>query len=153
MLNKTRKTGLPIAIILFALMTGFSLADDHLDTTLPSEVPVVPYEGERYEAMVPDTLDLVDHARMALNVLTSNLNPEYDYEMYTYNRFAHNPPLMEMGHGGLLNLAAKWLEAIPGLRVMSGSTINAEIDAKFMASLFHITGKDGLCYHPVKDRP
>jgi hypothetical protein len=153
MLKRTRKTGFPTAIILFTLMTGCSLAEDHLDTTLPSEVPVVPYEGERYEAMVPDTLDLVDHARMALNVLTSNLNPEYDYEMYTYSRFAHNPPVMEMGHGGLLNLAAKWLEAIPGLRVMSGSTINAEIDAKFMASLVHITGKDGLCYHPVKDRP
>jgi hypothetical protein len=153
MLNNAGIIRLTCVLITIIFMNAFSMADDHLDTTLPREIIAAPYEGERYEALVPDTLDLVDHANMALNVLTHNVAPEWDYEIYTYSRFAHNPPLMEIGHGGLLNLAAKWLEAIPGLRVMSGSTMNAEIDGKLMGSLVHITGKDGLCYHPVEDRP
>jgi hypothetical protein len=45
------------------------------------------------------------------------------------------------------------IEALPMLRVMTGSNYKVEEDGKAMAGLLGITGKDGLCYQPVKDRP
>src|SRR5262245_53596492 len=40
------------------------------------------YEGERYEAWVPATLDLAERARLALHALTSMTNPNIEYEQY-----------------------------------------------------------------------
>jgi len=34
------------------------------------EVHLPPYKGEKYEATVPDTLDLAERARIAINALT-----------------------------------------------------------------------------------
>ena len=41
-----------------------------------------PYTGERYEALVPDTLDIQERAGLAVNVLTEAVDPQADYEMY-----------------------------------------------------------------------
>jgi hypothetical protein len=145
----------PILISILIAVHGtavFASTDDHLDKTLPIAIPVAPYPGERYEALVPDTLDLVDHANLAINVLTSCLAPEYDYEQYDFLDFRVNPPLLKLG-GGLINLNPKWAEALPRLRVMTGSKHNLDIDGKLIGSLVHITGKDGLCYYPVENRP
>ena len=60
-----------------------AVSDDHLDNTLPREISVAPYEGKYYDALVPDTLDLVEHANKSLNVLTRCVAPQYDYEQYT----------------------------------------------------------------------
>ena len=40
------------------------------------------YRGERYEATVPDTLDLADRAALALNGLGGTIDPDGDYQMY-----------------------------------------------------------------------
>ncbi len=98
--------------------------------------------------MVPDTLDLVDHANLEINVLTSCLAPEYDYEQYDFLDFRVNPPLFKLG-GGLINLNPKMAEALLRLRVMTGSKYNLDIDGKLIGSLVHITGKDGI-NHPLK---
>ena len=45
-------------------------------------VNLPPYDGERYEAVVPDTLDLAERARLAVRGLTGVTNPEADYEVY-----------------------------------------------------------------------
>ena len=37
------------------------------------------YEGERYEAMVPDTLDLQERARLAIHAMTEATDPLADY--------------------------------------------------------------------------
>ena len=47
------------------------------------EVGLPPYEGEKYEATVPDTLDLAERARLAVNGLTGPTNPLADYEIYS----------------------------------------------------------------------
>ncbi len=127
--------------------------EEYLDTSLPREIAVASYPGEYYEVEVPDTVDLTDHAHAAINVLTRALEPEWDYEQYFLMKITHNPPHFEMGHGGLLNINAKWLEALPMLRVMTGSTHNIDVDGKLMGSLIHVTGKDGLCYQPIDGRP
>ena len=51
------------------------------------EFAVPAYEGERYEALVPDTLDLQERAALAVNGLTGPTDPLADYEMYWTVRF------------------------------------------------------------------
>ena len=144
-------------LVLLTLMLTGALAvaqqREYLDKSLPWDISVAPYLGQRYKAVVPDTLDLVDHANDAINFLTRAVAPEWDYEQYFVAKVDTNPPVFEMGHGGLLNINAKWLEALPGLRVMTGSDYNIEVDGKLIGSLVHVTGKDGLCYQPVDARP
>ncbi len=41
-----------------------------------------PYEGERYKATVPDTLDLQERARLAVHNMTEATDPQADYEPY-----------------------------------------------------------------------
>ena len=46
------------------------------------EIPdfdVPAYEGERYEALVPDTLDLQERAALAVNTLTGPTDPLADH--------------------------------------------------------------------------
>jgi hypothetical protein len=127
--------------------------NDWIDWSLPRSVSVVPFEGERYEVEVPDTIDLVDHANYAINMATRLWVPEWGYEQLFDIRMDTNPPLMEVGHGGLTNCGPKVIEALPMLRVMTGSTYNIEVDDDAMMSIVRITGKDGLCYQPVENRP
>jgi hypothetical protein len=124
-----------------------------IDWSLPRSVSEAPFEGQRYEAEVPDTIDLVDNANYALNMATRLWVPEWGYELFNGIHMADNPPTMQVGHGGLLSEGAKILEAIPLLRVMTGSTKNIDVDEKAVMSIVRITGKDGLCYQPVENRP
>ena len=62
-----------------------------------SEIPdfeLPEYHGETYEAMVPDTLDIAERARLALNALTEPTDPEADYEVYWIVVFRSDPPHM-----------------------------------------------------------
>jgi hypothetical protein len=124
-----------------------------IDWSLPRSVSVAPFEGERYEAEVPDTIDLVDNANYALNMATRLWVPEWGYELLNSTDMSTNPPKFSMGSGGLLTESAKIVEAMPMLRIMTGSTYNIDMDDKAMMSFVRVTGKDGLCYYPVENRP
>ena len=58
------------------------------------EVRLPAYEGKRYQASLPDTLDLAERARLAVNGLTGPTNPEADYELYFSLVLGNNPPFM-----------------------------------------------------------
>jgi hypothetical protein len=124
-----------------------------IDWSLPRSVSVSPFGGERYEAEVPDTPDLVDHANCALNMATRLWVPEWGYELFNSVDMSTNPPNFSMGSGGLVTESAKITEAIPMLRVMTGSTYNIDMDNKAIMSFVRVTGKSGLCYYPVENRP
>src|SRR5262245_37977710 len=64
-------------------------------TNIPS-VELPPYKGERYEAMVPDTLDIAERGRLAVNVLSEATNPLADYEAYDGCAPMTNPPSMAL---------------------------------------------------------
>ena len=120
----------------------------HPNTTL-AEIGVLPFEGDRYEAGVPDTLNLVERAELAIHAITSMLDPDRDYLMYSHSEFSRRPPVVTFsGVSGSVGCCSKHLEALPLLRVMSGSSLNMEADAKFMASMLHMTGEDGCIYTP-----
>jgi hypothetical protein len=51
-----------------------------------------PYKGDRYEATVPDTLDLAERARVAVNGLTEPVYEPVNYEVYPVFSPVSNPP-------------------------------------------------------------
>ena len=61
----------------------------------PRDIPVKPFEGQRYQAEVPDTLDLAYHADEALNCLTRMISPaETDYCIYHLAWGQFNPTII-----------------------------------------------------------
>ena len=117
-----------------------------------AKIDVPPYAGERYEAEVPDTLDLVERAALAINAMTRVVDPERDYEMYFLSEFAEDPPKLYHEWCGIFN-TTKFLEALPLMRIMSGSDYNLDVDVKTMESYLRGAGPDGLYYRPVAGRP
>src|SRR5713101_8338749 len=59
---------------------------NYYDDTVPREpkdIAVAPFWGERYQARVPDTLDLAEYADRATNAFTRLISPvETDYCIY-----------------------------------------------------------------------
>jgi hypothetical protein len=98
------------------------------------------YKGERYRALVPDTLDLQDMAAWGVNGLTSSNNPDVDYEAYWGAEFGSNPLRMANGMDGG-RCQVKYLESLPLLRIASGSTQNQMVDRRWMEVLLHMQAK------------
>ena len=119
--------------------------------------PVVPavqlpkYQGQRYEAVVPDTLDLAERAALGVHGLTSTLDPQADYELYWFVSFHRNPPIMS--HDFNDHVQIKFHEALPLLRQASGSRQNEEVDRRWMEFIIQMQGPDGLLYYPRIGRP
>jgi hypothetical protein len=108
---------------------------------------VPPYEGQRYEATVPDTLDIHERAALAVNGLTGPLDPEKDHMLYFNADFRTNPPVM--WHRGSDICVVKFEEALPLMRLISGSRLNDHVDPVWMANALRQIGPDGLVYWPL----
>ena len=113
------------------------------------EVPA--YEGQRYDTLVPDTLDLQHRAELGIHALTAPTNPEADYEVYWLADFTSNPPVLQHDHSD--RIQAKFMEALPLLRLICGSDLNAHVEAKWLEVLLRMIGPNGLPYWPVQGRP
>src|SRR5437867_6649951 len=89
-------------------------APEYYDDTLPrdpKEIHVVPFKGERYEALIPDTLDLAEYAESTVHGLTQLISPiETDYCVYHLLHKEANPIVFEIGHGSNQSQNAKWSE-------------------------------------------
>src|SRR5947209_7821524 len=85
----------------------------------------------RYESEVPDTLDLAERAAFSVNALTGAADPEHNYETYQSTHLDHRPPYMNHTWGG--PCLQKPIQALPMMRIMSGSTLRAEYDARMVA--------------------
>ena len=110
-----------------------------------------PYCGERYEAMVPDTLDLAERARLAIHAMTENPNPQADYEPYW--RVHWLPiPRMTMDFASP-TITPKFQEATVLARLMSGSDQNLHVDRRWAEVTLMMQGSDGLFWIPVNGRP
>lgn len=124
---------------------------NYINPNLP-EIKPPKFPGKYYEATVPATLDLAERGRLALNALTSMLNPNCDQELYFAVYHMTDPPAMVHGDSDL-NTMGKYLEAIPLVRTMSGSSQNIDIEAGLMKTFLRMQGSDGLIYLPVHGRP
>ena len=110
--------------------------------------------GDYYEALLPETLDLADRGALALNALTGMLDPAQGYEMYRGTHFAAKPAYMTHGGAGGYVEQMKLVEALPQMRLMSGSEQGLEIEQKMMLRIMAMSREDGLLYSPpARSRP
>jgi hypothetical protein len=102
--------------------------------------------GERYEAVVPDTLDLAERGELALHGIAGTVDPADEYMMWFDVYWNNNPPYM--GHSGCdVECAPKFLDNFTQLRIMSGSDRYRDIEAGLEASILrYIDPTDGLYY-------
>ncbi len=107
-------------------------------------------DGERYEALVPDTLDLADRMGLSLNALTSAWLPEerwalgFNVDLSRREAILRNFRITD----AYLNIPPKFLEAMVLCRLASGSTRNLSVDRQVLASRLALVGEDGLSYAP-----
>ena len=104
------------------------------------------YEGKRYSASVPDTLDLAERARLAVNGLTGPTDPNADYELYWTLLLGNNPPYMY--HAFSDHVQIKFYEALPLVRLASGSRQNLHVEQRLMEVLVQMQGPDGAALLP-----
>lgn len=109
------------------------------------------YKGQRYEATVPDTLDIQERASLAVHGLTSTTDPESDYEIYWAALLNRNP--VYMFHSWNDSCWAKYMDDLPLLRLASGSKLNMHVERRWFEVLLHMQGPDGLLYFPKIGKP
>jgi hypothetical protein len=107
--------------------------------------------GERYEASVPDTLDLAHRMGLAVNALTNVWYPSERYALAFNVDFSRRPPLLSINHltDAYLNIPAKFIEALVVCRLASGSRQNIEVDRGVLDAQLSFIGDDGLTYTPT----
>ncbi|RKY06358.1 MAG: hypothetical protein DRP56_07560, partial [Planctomycetota bacterium] len=109
------------------------------------------YEGQTYQDTVPDTFDLQERAELSINVMTRATGPNADFEEYFHANFRTDPPVMR--HVFADQCQVKFMEALPLLRMITGSTLNTEVDRRWMEMTLRRLGSDGLAYTPIGGRP
>ncbi len=102
--------------------------------------------GERYAATIPNTLDLAERARIALNGLAGSLDPEGIHEMYFIMGLGCRPPFMYKDTTGWPTNNPKFAESFPMMRLMSGSDDRLELEADMMRVMRESIAEDGLYY-------
>ena len=101
---------------------------------------------ELYEATVPDTLDLAERARLAVNALTGSADRERGCEPYTCANFNVHPAYMNHVAGG--PCTPKVIEALPMMRIASGSNQDLDVDREMLEAVMSNVGEDGLWWIP-----
>jgi hypothetical protein len=125
---------------------------DYPNKYIPAfEVPT--YLGERYEDTIPDTLDIAGRSELAINALTAITDPDAEYEVYWQTELFRNPAVMMHDHNDWVQSVEGFMEALPLLRVATGSSLNAQVDPVWMQVLLKSIGSDGLVYEILDGRP
>lgn len=117
-----------------------------------SEFELRAYKGERYGATVPDTLDLAERARLAVNGLTEPTYEPANYEVYSVFSPVSNPPSMTL-LCWMEPWEEGWMEATTRNRLISGSEQNMHVEQRWLQVALKLQGPDGLLYTPLKGRP
>jgi hypothetical protein len=112
-------------------------------------------QGERYRASFPDTLDLAERMRLAINALTNAFVPQERWALAFEVDFSRRPAELKVNHStdAWLNIPAKFIEALVNCRLASGSDLNLEVDRKILATQLGLIGDDGLTYAPEGPLP
>jgi len=103
--------------------------------------------GHFYEAAVPDTLDLAERARLAINALTHLVVPETWYYDVQYVDFGPkgSPPKPLGG----FDITPKYARSIPWMRTMCGSDAFLDREYGMMKAMLSNVRDDGLLYYPI----
>ena len=122
----------------------------YINPVIPSfQLPEI--GGSRYQAKVPDTLDLADRAALAVRALTVSTDPDTNAEMYCYIYFGAKPPMMYHDLNDWCEY--KWYAPSVLLRLACGSEQWMDVEWHRMANLLQMQAPDGLMYIPTVGRP
>jgi hypothetical protein len=99
-----------------------------------SDAVHLPLAGDRYEATVPDTLDLADHARFAINGLGGNIDPGL-VTMYGLIFFCSPRPHLSHWASAETLCDPKFGESFPLMRLMCGSNQYVELEAQYREAM------------------
>jgi hypothetical protein len=125
---------------------------EYVRENIPSfQVPAL--RGARYVDTVPDTLDIAERAKLCINTMTSITDGNADEEVYWLTTFYQNPPVMRHDFSDWVQSVEGMMEALPLVRVATGSTQNDHVDAAWMRVQLKTIGPDGLVYLPLRGRP
>lgn len=92
-------------------------------------------------------LDLRENARLALNYLTTMVDPAHDYLPYWLVSVHVDPPFARHCRVDDAELVASWYEAITAIRRVFGFEEGAEVQAAFKRHLLNSWGEHGLRFH------
>jgi len=121
---------------------------EYIRENIPAfEIPA--YSGTRYEDRVPDTLDLAERARLGAHCMTSITDPLADHEIFFYVDLHRNPAVMVHDFNDWCRNVEGMYEALPLMRLVSGSDENSHVDQVWMEGLLKSIGPDGLVYYPL----
>ena len=103
---------------------------------------------------VPDTLDLADFGRLAINGLLGTTNPERKFTPYFLTYFDVHPAYMVHYSSMDSGVLPKYLEALPLMRLMSGSDDHSGLEEGVLESVIENISEDGMIYdRRSPDRP
>ena len=108
-------------------------------------------KGTYYKAVVPDTLDLAERARLAVNAITRAADPHNNYDIFQCGHCDQQPANFNHEHGG--PSLPKAIDVIPRLRRMSGSRQNEDLDMKIVNGLLRDVDENGLWWIRGAGRP
>ena len=111
---------------------------------------IKPVEGKTYEDIVPDTTDIAEMSKLAINVLTCGTDRMQDYEQY-FSVYMGNP--LRMAHNFSDWCTPKYMEALALLRVVTGSSYMTQVDQTWQDVILKSIGPDGLYYFPLQGKP
>ena len=111
---------------------------------------VKPVQGKTYEDLVPDTTDVAEMSKLAINVLTCDTNRLQDYEQY-FQVYMGNP--LRMAHNFSDWCTPKYMEALALLRIVTGSGCMTQVDRTWQDVILKPIGPDGLYYFPIQGKP
>ena len=100
---------------------------------------VPPYQGERYEALVPDTFDVAERARQVINPLTEATDVGADREIYFMGVFCVKPALLCHGVSDA-NVQPKFQLTVPLMRMISGNEQNLHVESEWITRLRRCIG-------------
>lgn len=106
--------------------------------------------GIRYKSTVPDTLDLADRARLALNGLGGNIDPDL-MTMYGLIFIACEHPHFSHWASAETLCDPKFGESFPLMRIMCGSDQYADLESKFRKAMLSRID-DGLYWDRYTDK-
>ena len=102
--------------------------------------------------LVPDTLDLADASRLAINALLGSLDPEASCRAVLLGSFfMANPPCLLQWSSMYSGVLPMYLEALPLLRVASGNQDGGNIEFGILKAVAKTIEHDGSIYD--EERP
>jgi len=108
-------------------------------------------KGKRYEVEAPDTLDLQQRASWMIHGMTEITDAQADHEMYFDTHLNTNP--LAFYHHYSDQVQSMYMEGLPLLRLMSGSTQNMHVEADWIRTAMQRIGPDNFVYDPIVGRP